>query len=179
MAKVYFSLGSNKGDRLDFILRAIRQLEKTIGTLVANSSVFESEPWGFTADTAFYNMVVQFNTKMSSAELLASVTEAELKLGRSRDGNGYSSRTIDIDILFVDQMLVKSETLAIPHPRMHLRRFVLEPLLEISPEMIHPLFNITVFDLMKVCQDTSALQVVLSREAFFKQYTTFKQTVSN
>ena len=166
MARVYFSLGSNQGDRLDSLVKATKLVDSLIGKVVGYSAVFESEPWGFNADTTFYNQVLIVDTEFDPQQVLNSVLAIEKSLGRLRSGTTYSSRIIDIDILFYNAEIIESETLVIPHPLMHLRRFVLEPLASIAPDMIHPGLQVTILFLLSQLNDGSLNRIAVERESF-------------
>jgi 2-amino-4-hydroxy-6-hydroxymethyldihydropteridine diphosphokinase len=166
MARVYFSTGSNQGDRLNSLVRATKLIEELIGTLISYTAVYESEPWGFTADTKFYNQVLLLDTELSPQQVLTNILEIEKSLGRKRLGRTYSSRSIDIDILFYDDKIIKSDKLVIPHPMMHQRKFVLEPLATIAPELIHPVFQVTISSLLLQTEDSSGISVVVRKSVF-------------
>ena len=133
MSVAYLSLGSNLGDRLRLIQEAVAALTVEAGPVTALSSFYETEPWGFSSPHRFLNVALAL----------------EQKLGRTRkstDG-GYADRTIDIDLLMIDDVIVDTPELSLPHPRLHLRRFVLEPLCEIAPELYHPILKKTISQL--------------------------------
>ena len=166
MNRAVLLLGSNKGDSASTLKKAVTELSKLADPLskISLSSCYESEPWGFDAECWFLNMAVIVDTPLSARELLEKILEIETNLGRSREKtqNGnftevrstYSSREIDIDIIFFNNQIINEESLIIPHPRMHLRRFVLEPIAQIAPEYLHPIFNISVQSLIESCKDT-------------------------
>jgi 2-amino-4-hydroxy-6-hydroxymethyldihydropteridine diphosphokinase len=153
MHKITILLGSNQGNRKELILKAIQLLESKLGSFQSASSVYESEAWGFEAETAFLNQVLQFESQLKAQEILHIGLEIEKELGRIRKEEGYSSRTMDIDLLFYDDEIIEEENLQVPHPRLHLRRFTLEPLVEIIPDFIHPKLKKTMRELLEVCPD--------------------------
>jgi 2-amino-4-hydroxy-6-hydroxymethyldihydropteridine diphosphokinase len=142
---VYLSLGSNVGDRAANLEAAIARLN-SLGEVVAVSSFYETEPVGFAAQPWFLNCVVKLDTEKTPKQLLAGILDLEQEMGRRRmQKNG--PRTIDIDILLYGDSIIKTKGLIIPHPAMHERRFVLEPMAEIAPEVLHPVFKRTIREL--------------------------------
>ena len=160
MHKVYLLIGSNRGEKKILIEKAQERLGMLSVKPVLSSSFYESEPWGFESDEWFLNKAVLLETEQSPESLLRHILNIEKDLGRIRGAQkeGYESREIDIDILFYDNLVIDSEFLTIPHPRMHLRKFVLEPLMEINPEIIHPVLFKSVRDLYLNCPDNSAVR---------------------
>ncbi|MCR5197156.1 MAG: 2-amino-4-hydroxy-6-hydroxymethyldihydropteridine diphosphokinase [Prevotella sp.] len=134
---VYLGLGSNLGNRIDLLDQACQKINKLIGPIVRQSAYYETEPWGFQSDHPFMNAVVCISTQLSPRQLLRRTQRIERQLGR-REKTGpdgvYHDRPIDIDILLYDQIHVDEPDLIIPHPRMLIRPFVMEPLREICPE---------------------------------------------
>lgn len=159
MEEIILLLGSNKGNRINFLREAVKRLSSISKSPVLTSSVYESEPWGFDADTWFLNMAVRITSDKTPRELIREVANIEEEFGRVRnpDSNGYESREIDIDIIFYGSRVINTRELVIPHPRMHLRRFVLAPVCEIRPGFIHPLFNKRVDDILELCEDNSVV----------------------
>ncbi|MDR1583504.1 MAG: 2-amino-4-hydroxy-6-hydroxymethyldihydropteridine diphosphokinase [Prevotellaceae bacterium] len=153
ISTVYLLTGSNLGDRLSYLNSAKQSLNRSVGKLLAESSVYESEPWGFVADNAFFNQVLIYETALTPGEILHSISAIEAETGRIHTIDGYSSRNLDIDILFYDDIRLNSSVLTIPHPMLHKRRFTLLPLAEIAPDLIHPVFNMTVKQLLEKCED--------------------------
>ena len=140
------ALGSNLGDRLGHLARAIRALEE-IGQVAAISGVYETAPAGYTDQGNFYNMAVQLETDLEPDVLMIVLDDLQAALGKSTPfPNG--PRTIDIDILLAEDTVIDSVELTLPHPRMHERLFVLHPLAEIAPLAIHPLLGLTIENLM-------------------------------
>ncbi len=166
MAKVYLSTGSNEGDRLNSLVDAAKLIEKQIGTIINLSPVVESEPMGFEAETNFYNQVLLVETNLSPQQIIKALLEIELKLGRVRSGHYYSSRIIDIDILFYDEIQVADDNLVIPHPRLHERNFVLKPLMAIAPGYIHPVLKKTISELHSLLADVSGITAVVEKNEF-------------
>jgi 2-amino-4-hydroxy-6-hydroxymethyldihydropteridine diphosphokinase len=142
---VYLSLGSNVGDRAANLEAAIARLS-SLGKVVAVSSFYETEPVGFAAQPWFLNCAVELDTEKTPKQLLAGILALEQEMGRRRvQKNG--PRTIDIDILLCGDSIIKTKGLIIPHPAMHERRFVLEPLAEIAPDVQHPVFKRSIREL--------------------------------
>jgi 2-amino-4-hydroxy-6-hydroxymethyldihydropteridine diphosphokinase len=148
MNEVILSIGGNLGNRLGNIFRTVDYIEERIGKIKQRSSIYESEPWGFEAEHRFLNMVVVVETSLLPEALLQEAHEIETLMGRVRNGNKYSSRTMDIDILFFNDDIIDTQALIIPHPRLHERRFVLLPLSEIMPGKMHPVLRKNITDLL-------------------------------
>lgn len=146
LCTAYLSLGSNLGDRAANIVAAIERL-RTLGNVSAISSLYETEPVEFTAQPWFLNCAVKLETDKTPQELLAGILGIEKSLGRQRT-QPKGPRIIDIDILLFDDNAIQVKGLNIPHPTMHERRFVLQPLAEIAPEVRHPVLKHTVRDLL-------------------------------
>jgi 2-amino-4-hydroxy-6-hydroxymethyldihydropteridine diphosphokinase len=143
---VYLSLGSNVGDRAQNLNTAIDRL-RAFGEVVAVSAFYETEPVEFTAQPWFLNCAVKMNTEQTPQQLLAGILDIEQQLGRRR-GQQKGPRTIDLDILLFGNSIVEDRGLTIPHPVMHERRFVLEPLAEIAPDVLHAVFKRTIQNLL-------------------------------
>lgn len=164
MAKVhdvYFSLGSNMGNRVAFLRFAIQELERIL-YLISISSVYETEPWGYDDSKPYLNIAAWFRTDLSAQDLRKLTSEIEKAAGREAEiklnKHDYQARTLDIDILFYDQITIVENDLEIPHPRLHLRNFVLEPLAEINENLVHPVFDKTVKELLKTSTDSSDIK---------------------
>ena len=161
MANVFFSIGSNQGERSDNLESAIKLLSQEIGKLVRVSKMYESEPWGYKDQNQFLNQVLWFETNLMPKKILRIAMEIEKVLGRKRTvgWKGYESRTMDIDILLYDRLEICEPDLCIPHLKMHLRNFVLIPLVEIAPDVIHPFFRITAEQLRIDCIDKAKVSI--------------------
>lgn len=157
MHKIVLLLGSNQGRSKDLIFEAKQLLENKLGTCLKASSIYESEPWGFKSKNNFLNQVMEFTTLQTPQEIVQIAFDIENQLGRKRSSIGYASRTMDIDLLFYDNLILKEPNLQIPHPRLHLRRFTLEPLAEIMPDFVHPEFQKTIYELLIACTDNVSL----------------------
>ena len=139
--QVFLGLGSNLGDKEANLRAAIYEIEKRIGKVISLSAFYTTEPWGFTSENTFVNAVCKVDTSFLPMEVLQITQAIEKDLGRihkSVHGN-YSDRSMDIDILLYDDIILHTDQLTIPHPLMCERKFVLEPLVEIAPELIHPI----------------------------------------
>ena len=156
---VFILLGGNIEPRLKLMADTKLEIEKVIGDLLKESSIYESEAWGFKTDTSFFNQVLKVATVKDANEVLKTTMEIETKLGRQRNENGeYASRTMDIDILYFNSEIIDETKLTVPHPRLHLRRFTLMPLVEIAPGFIHPLLKKSNEELLRVCDDKGNVQ---------------------
>jgi len=150
MALVYLGLGSNLGRKDEFLELAIVEIEKQIGLIVARSAFYNYAPWGFESPNSFKNACVAVETTLDPQACLRITSSVESILGRVRQAtDGYKDRVIDIDLLFYDQLVLNDENLTIPHPLAHHRRFVLEPLAEISPKLMHPVLHKNIETLLK------------------------------
>ncbi|WP_391118884.1 2-amino-4-hydroxy-6-hydroxymethyldihydropteridine diphosphokinase [Psychrobacillus sp. L3] len=139
MNRAYLSLGSNIGDRLDYLRRAVQLLRESESVQMNKvSSVYETDPVGYVDQGAFLNVVVELETLLSPHQLLKKCNEIEEDLGRTRDIH-WGPRTVDLDILLYNEENMKTEDLIIPHPRMTERGFVLVPLVELNPDLVEPL----------------------------------------
>jgi 2-amino-4-hydroxy-6-hydroxymethyldihydropteridine diphosphokinase len=154
MAQVFLGLGSNVGDRASTIAKAIQELSALPdATFIRSSSLYETEPWGNHDQPAFLNAVVEIATQMQPHELLSNTLAIEARLGRVREER-WGPRTMDIDILLYDDLVMDDSILTIPHPRMRERRFVLVPLLEIAPMCVDPRSGMKWVETEKACSDT-------------------------
>ena len=159
--KVVLLLGSNIEPREKYLEDALSLLEKKLGKASVVSKIYESEPWGFEAETLFYNRAVVFNMGKSPETVLNICLQTEELLGRVRDtAGGYTSRTMDIDILYFGNRIINSERLTVPHPRLSSRRFALLPVAEVIPELIHPILNKNQEELLLECPDQSVVKLV-------------------
>ena len=151
MAKhiLFLAFGSNLGDREKNICDAYDEIEGRIGKIVSKSAFYMTQPDGFHSENLFFNSVCQVETEMEVREIFKVLKTIEMRLGRFSKSRGgvYADRLIDIDILMYDNLVIDTPDLTIPHPRFHLRDFVLEPFAEIAPETIHPILQKTVGEL--------------------------------
>ncbi len=143
MVDVFLLLGSNLGDRKLFLDEAIKYVSARIGPVKTASSVYETQAWGVTTVPDYFNQVLIVQTNLTAKEILQTVLDIELLLGRVREEK-WGSRVIDIDILFYGHEVIDEPDLQVPHPQLHNRRFTLEPLVELAPDFEHPIIKKTV-----------------------------------
>ena len=151
MAEIYLGLGTNLGDKEANLNAAIDEIRKRVGEIVSLSAYYITEPWGFDSRNSFLNAVCKACTALSPSEALSITQAIEKDLGRlkkSVDGQ-YSDRPIDIDILLYDDLVLNTPNLVIPHPLMHKRLFVMQPLAEIAPELVHPVLHRNMKELLE------------------------------
>ncbi len=148
--RVYLSLGTNLGDKEQNLKVAVQQINERIGHVAALSAFYITEPWGFESSHSFLNAALIVDTELSPLQVLALTQSIECQLGRTLKSNDgvYHDRLIDIDLLMCDDMVYRDERLTLPHPLMHDRLFVLEPLTQIAPDVMHPLQKLTIKELM-------------------------------
>ena len=149
--RLYLSLGTNLGNKRENLTRAIELLSLALGKCIAVSQFIETAPWGFDSENSFLNCVAAFETALAPMQLLDMTESIERELGRTQKSNNghYRDRIIDIDILLYGDNIIVSDRLTIPHPLMHKRDFVLEPLAEIAPETQHPVLHKSIKQLME------------------------------
>lgn len=159
--RTFLLLGGNLGDVKQTLTECRKLLEESFGKLQEASAYYQSPPWGFEHDSPFINQVLVFGTYLAPIQQLECCLEIEAELGRVRSsGEGYQARTVDIDILFIDDLCLNKEQLVVPHPRVHLRRFALMPLLEVAPHYVHPQMKQTVLELFEHCVDDATITKV-------------------
>jgi 2-amino-4-hydroxy-6-hydroxymethyldihydropteridine diphosphokinase len=153
MNNAYLLIGGNMGDRLANLTSAIKAIEAHIGNIIQHSSIYETAAWGMEDQPSFLNQALLIETNFEAEDLLNNLLKIEIQMGRIRN-QPLGPRTIDLDIIFFNDQIIHSETLSIPHPHMQKRNFVLNPLNEIAPEFIHPVFNKTIHQLLIDCTDS-------------------------
>jgi len=159
MMKVYLGLGGNVSKVSETFDTAAIEIENLIGRILNKSSRYRTEPWGNKNQDYFLNQVLCVETNLNAENVLKEILAIEKKLGRDRNkDNQFAPRTIDIDILFYGEKIINNNSLSVPHPRLHMRNFVLTPLMEIAPDLIHPLFNKKIKDLVKDNPDDSLVK---------------------
>lgn len=155
---VYLLLGGNQGPVAETFREAIGLINQKLGEVVQQSSLYESEPWGFESDSLFLNQVIKLHTAVDAFDLMDRILEIEKQLGRQRLSGEMASRMIDIDILFFNDRVIDHSRLQVPHPRLHLRRFTLLPMKELAPWLVHPLLQQTISQLLENCPDQSQVK---------------------
>ena len=163
MYTAYVLLGGNEGDVPVMFRKAVAFIESAGMQVKAEGSLYKSAAWGDGVHGMFYNQLVILNVNQEPREILSVLLDIETRLGRKRQSGMVSNRTIDIDILLVDDLVISDGELLIPHPRLHLRRFALVPLCELVPDLVHPVMGKTIKHLLhnttdklkveKVCKD--------------------------
>ncbi len=148
----YLSIGSNLGDREINLANAIKQIEANCGIVMKASALYETAAWGKTDQPSFINQALILKTDFSSKKLMKQLLHIERLMGRERKEK-MGPRTIDLDIVLMDEEIVFSDFLTLPHPHLQDRKFVLLPLAEIAPKAFHPVFNKTIEQLLVECED--------------------------
>ncbi len=159
MSLVYLILGGNQGNRVEIISTAIDLVTSEIGPKKAISSLYESESWGFESEL-FINQVIIVDTTLSPWDVLLTTQKIENQLGRKRTKDVYEARTIDIDLLYYEELVINNKTLMLPHPRIADRRFVLVLLDELVPDKKDPLTGRNVHEMLLACHDPSMVRLL-------------------
>ena len=163
MTRCYLLFGSNQGDKLQLLEQACNYINNRCGMLVERSSLYNSEPWGFEAEEWFLNVLLVVETELDPDTLMDRLMDIERELGRVRhpEIEGYTSRTVDLDILYYGDQIVRTAKVTAPHPRLPERRFALMPLCELVPDFLHPESGLSQQQLLEKCHDTSKVYVSL------------------
>lgn len=156
--QIFLSLGSNLGNRAENLLTAQSLIEEKVGKIRSKSSIYETAAWGITEQNAFLNQVIEVETSFSPSAVLHLVLKIEKDMGRIREIK-WGERSIDIDVLYYNNEIISTENLAVPHPFIHERKFVLVPLCEIAPAFIHPKLKQTNLELLEKCQDSGEITI--------------------
>jgi 2-amino-4-hydroxy-6-hydroxymethyldihydropteridine diphosphokinase len=156
MNVVYLALGSNKGNKQDTLNKAEALITDRIGEISISSTCYTTDPVGFISAHKFLNKVICVHSFLEAKDILFEISCIEEELGRTTKSTlgGYEDRTIDIDILYYNNAIIDTEDLIIPHPRMHTRLFVLHPLAEIAPNVIHPIFQLSTKEMLRKVEKT-------------------------
>lgn len=155
---IYISIGSNKGDKFKNLQGAIDAIHQKIGHVLSISKVYKTPAMGFDGED-FFNACLIVETELKPKAVMQLLLNIEKDLGRKRGSTkGYESRTIDLDIIFCDDKIINTELLAIPHPEMHKRKFVLKPLADIAPQIVHPIKKKDITELLDTCKDKSEIE---------------------
>lgn len=161
MQKLYLLLGGNLGDKKTIFSEVRMQLNERFGQITAESAIYETEPWGFESDDLFWNQALEIATSLQPEEVLAQTQQIEFNMGRVRKEVQYTSRLIDIDILFYGNLIINKYNLVVPHPRIQERRFVLVPLCEIAPDLIHPIVQKSISQILHESTDGLKVEKVI------------------
>jgi len=152
MNRVYLGIGGNMGDRLAHLSTCRNWIAKEIGAITTQSCIYETKAWGNTNQANFYNQVIAIDTVLEAGKLMHHCLQIEIKMGRVRKDK-WGERIIDIDILLYGNQIINLANLQIPHPYLHLRKFVLVPLAEIAPNLLHPELHQNMVELLEACAD--------------------------
>lgn len=152
MNRIFLITGGNIGDRKKSLKVAAALVEKRIGKIIRSSKIYETDAWGITNQSSFYNQVLIVESDFSANKVMQKILKIEKEMGRIRTIKN-AARIIDIDILFFNNETVNKQNLIIPHPEIANRRFVLVALNELVPEMIHPVLKKSIADLLSICKD--------------------------
>ena len=162
MNELILLLGGNIGDTVSYLKEAKTCIEKSIGEIEKTSALYESEPWGFDSQQNFLNQALVVKTLFDPNQVLSEIHKIEANLGRVRDNSGeYKARTVDIDIIFYNDLISINPDLIIPHKSLQERRFALLPISEIAPDKMHPKLGKTVLTLLDDCNDESIVTKVI------------------
>ena len=154
---VFLQLGSNLGDRELLLKDAITEIEDRVGNILECSKVYESTPWRVEGQENYLNQMLKVKTTLLADQVLSVVLDIEKQLGRIRLEK-WGERLIDIDIIFYNDSIIETPDLCVPHKHLHERMFVLTPLHNIAPEMIHPKYNKTIEELLNICNDAELVK---------------------
>ena len=157
MNVAYLLIGSNLGNRSANLQNALHQIEKNCGKIQDLSAIYETAAWGLTNQPSFYNQAVIIETNLTPNALMEQLLSIETNMGRIRTVK-LGPRLIDLDILLINNLIINTESLILPHPAMEYRRFVLLPLAEIAPNLAHPILQKTIQELLLVCTDELDVQ---------------------
>jgi 2-amino-4-hydroxy-6-hydroxymethyldihydropteridine diphosphokinase len=160
MYRVFLGLGGNIGNLPVNFQKVKKRIDEECGKIIATSSIYMTPPMGFESNDFFWNQVVEIESLLQPEEILFKIRAIEKELGRMHVQGEYTSRPMDIDILYFDDKIIKTENLKVPHPRIPERKFVLVPLVELAPDFKHPFFGLTNFQLLGKCSDRSVIEKI-------------------
>jgi len=160
MKTAYLLTGGNLGNRMDYLSKAQKLTAERCGPVIAASGTYETAAWGVTDQPSFYNRLLVVETDLSPEQLMTTLLEIEEEMGRKRTIS-MGPRTIDLDILFIDNLVIDTALLVVPHPRLQERKFALVPLAEVAPQLIHPVLHKTMLDLLEECKDPLDVHKIL------------------
>jgi len=153
MRVIYFSLGSNLGNREELLSETRDFIHFNVGDIVVASDIYETEPWGMENVQPFLNQIIGVQSELTNAQIITEIAEIDQFYGRERSAEKYLSREMDVDVLFIDQEIIDLPNLSVPHPKIIDRRFILEPMVQIAPEFVHPAIQKTLAELLEICTD--------------------------
>jgi 2-amino-4-hydroxy-6-hydroxymethyldihydropteridine diphosphokinase len=162
MKHVFLSLGGNLGNTQEIFERTYPMIENKVGPILQKSSLYQTAAWGFTDQADFINQVILLQTSLKPHEILNEIQAIEKEQGRERLIT-WGPRTLDLDILFIDQEIIQESDLQVPHPHIQDRKFILIPLHEIAADWIHPVFKKSAKELLIETKDTSAVEIIPNR----------------
>lgn len=160
MHQVFLSIGGNLGNKRANFDKVYTHIQNELGCIVLRSSVYETPAWGFESEDPFWNQVLCIETHLNPSEILENIKKIDAAFGRKRMREGYSSREMDVDILYFDDQIINAENLTIPHPLLHKRFFVLVPLAEIVSRFVHPVLKLNSVEMLNRCEDKSEIRKV-------------------
>ena len=152
MNTAYLLAGSNMGNRTAYLQQATKVIEEQCGSIIARSHIYETAAWGVLDQPSFYNQAFAVQTLLPPEQLMQTLLNIEAEIGRQRVQK-MGPRIIDLDVLLIDNLIINTPLLIVPHPHLTERRFALTPLAEIAPEIVHPLVNKTITELLTECSD--------------------------
>ncbi len=159
---VFIATGSNIGDRGGNLAKATQKIAVEIGDIKGFSKVYETAAWGGVEQQDYYNQVLKINTRHLAEDVLQKCLQIESQMGRERKER-WGARNIDIDVLFYENKILETKKLTLPHPRLHLRKFVLKPICELQADWVHPVLNKNMKQLLEECKDDLEAKIIEER----------------
>jgi len=157
MNKAYLLIGGNLGNRYAYLQEAVRLIQESCGNIVHSSAIYETAAWGKTDQPSFYNQALVLETSLKPDDLMQHLLDIETAMGRKRTEK-LGPRIIDLDILLIDELVISSSLLQLPHSALPNRKFALLPLSEIAPTLVHPVLHKTIAELLTDCTDELDVQ---------------------